>query len=120
MRSSAPTDSALSALPFLRKAGVEDRIIATLTHTFPTLDWAAMADYNMERMASHGIRRAAEMREVCETLEELGVDPVVTRGTVEREQRTGEARLKDQLGKVPRDRAVILDALCAQGKGRPV
>lgn len=104
-----------------RKAGVEERIIASLTHTFPTLDWPALVDYNMERMAAHGLRRAAEMREVCETLEELGVEPAMTRGTVAREQRTGEARLKEKLGgQVPRDRAVILDALCAQGKGRPV
>ncbi|HVL35782.1 MAG TPA: DUF1932 domain-containing protein, partial [Burkholderiales bacterium] len=95
-----------------RRARVEERLIATLTHTFPTLDWAAMADYNMERMAVHGIRRAAEMREVCETLEELGVEPLLTRGTVAREQRTGEARLKDKLGgAVPRDRHAILDAL---------
>lgn len=104
-----------------RKAGVEGELIATLTHTFPTLDWAALVDYNMERMATHGIRRAAEMREVCETLEELGVDPALTRGTVERQQRTGEARLREKLGgSVPRDRAAILDALAAQAKGRRV
>jgi 3-hydroxyisobutyrate dehydrogenase-like beta-hydroxyacid dehydrogenase len=103
-----------------RAGGVEDRIIASLTQTFPTLDWARMADYNLERMASHGIRRAAEMREVALTLEELGVEPLMTRGTIERQQRTGDAKLKAVFGgKVPEDRAVILRALReAAGDGR--
>jgi len=101
-----------------RIAGVEDRIIASLTQTFPTLDWASIVDYNMERMASHGIRRAAEMREVCETLEELGVEPALTRGTVVRQQRTGDANLKEAFGgKVPQDRAVILGELIRRAKG---
>jgi len=95
-----------------RRAGVEDRIIASLTQSFPMLDWANLVDYNMERMATHGLRRAAEMREVCETLEELGVEPALTRGTVVREQRTGDARLRDKFGgTVPEDRAAIFEAL---------
>ena len=95
-----------------RAGGVEDRIIASLTQTFPALDWAGMADYNLERMASHGTRRAAEMREVAQTLEEMGVEPLMTRGTIERQQRTGDAKLKDAFGgRVPADRAAILQAL---------
>jgi 3-hydroxyisobutyrate dehydrogenase-like beta-hydroxyacid dehydrogenase len=95
-----------------RAGGVEERIIASLTQTFPTLDWAKIASYNLERMASHGIRRAAEMREVAHTLEELGVEPLMTRGTIERQQRTGDAKLKDAFGgKVPEDRAAIMQAL---------
>jgi 3-hydroxyisobutyrate dehydrogenase-like beta-hydroxyacid dehydrogenase len=92
--------------------GVEDRLIASLTQTFPALDWAKIADYNLERMASHGIRRAAEMREVAQTLEDLGVEPLMTRGTIERQQRMGEARLKEAFGgKVPEDRKRVLEAL---------
>lgn len=104
-----------------RRAGVEERIIASLTQSYPTIDWAKFADYNMERMATHGLRRAAEMRDVCETLEELGVEPALTRGTAEREQRTGEARLKERFGgKVPEDRGAILDALSGQTGARRV
>jgi 3-hydroxyisobutyrate dehydrogenase-like beta-hydroxyacid dehydrogenase len=100
-----------------RRAGVEDRIIASLTQSFPMIDWAKFADYNLERMATHGLRRAAEMRDVCETLESLGVEPALTRGTVIREQRTGEARLRDKFGgKVPEDRGAVLDALIDQGR----
>jgi 3-hydroxyisobutyrate dehydrogenase-like beta-hydroxyacid dehydrogenase len=102
-----------------RAGGVEDRLIASLTQTFPTLDWAKLADYNLERMASHGIRRAAEMREVAQTLEDLGVEPLMTRGTIERQQRTGDARLKDAFGgQVPQDRHAILDALRQATKDR--
>jgi 3-hydroxyisobutyrate dehydrogenase-like beta-hydroxyacid dehydrogenase len=111
---------ALSEECFLaaRAAGVEDRLIASLTQTFPTLDWAKIADYNLERMASHGIRRAAEMREVAQTLEELGVEPLMTRGTIERQQRTGDAKLKERFGgKVPEDRHAILKALKEAAKG---
>lgn len=98
--------------------GVEDRIIASLTQTFPTLDWAKIASYNLERMASHGIRRAAEMREVAQTLEEMGVEPLMTRGTIERQQRTGDAKLKEAFGgKVPEDRREILRALREKAKG---
>ncbi len=98
--------------------GVEERIVASLTQTFPTLDWAGIADYNLERMASHGIRRAAEMREVAQTLEELGVEPLMTRGTIERQQRTGDARLKEAFGgMVPQDRRAILEALRKATKG---
>jgi len=95
-----------------RAGGVEDRIIASLTQTFPTLDWAKIADYNLERMASHGIRRAAEMREVAQTLQDMGVEPLMTRGTIERQQRTGDAKLKEVFGgKVPASRGEILRAL---------
>ena len=100
-----------------RRAGVEDRIIASLTQSFPMIDWAQFADYHLERMATHGLRRAAEMRDVCETLESLGVEPALTRGTVIREQRTGEARLRDKFGgKVPEDRGAVLEALIGQGR----
>jgi 3-hydroxyisobutyrate dehydrogenase-like beta-hydroxyacid dehydrogenase len=52
-------------------------------------DWASGADYRLDRMLAHGRRRAAEMREAVRTLEELGVEPLMTRGTVERQQRIG-------------------------------
>ena len=60
------------------------------------------------------------MRDVCETLEELGVEPAITRGAVVGEQRTGEARLKEKLGgTVPEDHRAILDALISEtGGGR--
>jgi 3-hydroxyisobutyrate dehydrogenase-like beta-hydroxyacid dehydrogenase len=65
-------------------AGVTEDVLASLGE-----DWAERADYNLERMLVHGHRRAAEMDEACATLESLGVDPLLTRGTVARQRALG-------------------------------
>lgn len=65
-------------------AGVTDEVLASLGD-----DWATRADYNLDRMLVHGTRRAAEMREVAKTLEALGVAPLMTRGTVDRQAALG-------------------------------
>lgn len=64
---------ALSAECFLaaRKAGVEAEVLGSFRSSDPGVDWPARAAYNLERMAVHGARRAAEMREVVATLSEL-------------------------------------------------
>jgi 3-hydroxyisobutyrate dehydrogenase-like beta-hydroxyacid dehydrogenase len=72
------------------RAGVEDQIIATLSKSFPTLDWPKMVGYNLERMASHGMRRASEMEEVADTLRELGIEPYMAQATVARQRQMGE------------------------------
>jgi 3-hydroxyisobutyrate dehydrogenase-like beta-hydroxyacid dehydrogenase len=58
-------------------AGVTDAVLESLGS-----DWPARADYNLDRMLVHGGRRAAEMREVAATLDALGIDPVMTGGTI--------------------------------------
>jgi 3-hydroxyisobutyrate dehydrogenase-like beta-hydroxyacid dehydrogenase len=65
-------------------AGVTDEVLASLGG-----DWTERADYNLERMLVHGHRRAAEMEEVCATLESLGIEPLMTRATVERQRALG-------------------------------
>jgi len=72
------------------RAGVVDQVAASLKNNYPTLDWNKLSEYNIERMASHGIRRAAEMRESAQTLRELGIEPLMTDGTVARQQQMGE------------------------------
>jgi hypothetical protein len=47
----------------------------------------------MERMTTHGIRRAAEMREVAKTLEDLGISALMTKGTVARQDAFGNLGL---------------------------
>ena len=64
------------------RAGVIDEVAASLKNNYPGLDWSKMIAYNLERMASHGERRAAEMEEVADTLRELGVEPLMTTATV--------------------------------------
>ncbi|CUX06888.1 putative oxidoreductase [Agrobacterium fabacearum S56] len=56
-----------------RKAGVEERVLASLQQSQPGIEWQTRSSYNLERMMVHGKRRAAEMREVAATLSELGL-----------------------------------------------
>jgi len=71
------------------KAGLVDEVAASLRNNYPTLDWPKIVDYNVERMANHGIRRAAEMREVADTLRELGIAPLMTEAIVQRQDAMG-------------------------------
>jgi 3-hydroxyisobutyrate dehydrogenase-like beta-hydroxyacid dehydrogenase len=85
-----------------RAYGVEDRVLASLHETFPTLDWEALGSYLMSRSALHGKRRAEEMREVAVTVREAGLEPWMASATAERQdwmgRRKGPLGL-DQLGK---------------------
>jgi 3-hydroxyisobutyrate dehydrogenase-like beta-hydroxyacid dehydrogenase len=74
-----------------QRAGVQDEVVASLSKSFPTLEWPKIIAYNLERMASHGVRRAAEMEEVADTLRELGIDPHMATATVARQHQIGEA-----------------------------
>lgn len=56
-----------------RRAGVEDRVIASLEESDPDIAWHRRATYSLERMMVHGSRRAAEMREVAATVAALGL-----------------------------------------------
>jgi 3-hydroxyisobutyrate dehydrogenase-like beta-hydroxyacid dehydrogenase len=74
-------------------AGVMDEVLASLDSTEKVQSWAERADYNLDRMLVHGHRRAAEMEEAVRTLQDLGIDPVMTRGTVERQRDVGALQI---------------------------
>lgn len=57
------------------RAGLVDEVTASMKNNYPGLDWTKIAEYNVERMVSHGERRAAEMEESARTLRELGIEP---------------------------------------------
>jgi 3-hydroxyisobutyrate dehydrogenase-like beta-hydroxyacid dehydrogenase len=82
---------ALTAECFLAatRAGVTPQILASLSKSYPGLDWPKTVAYNLERMANHGARRAAEMEEVADTLRELGIDPHMANATVQRQRQMG-------------------------------
>ena len=68
-------------------AGVEDEVLASLDASQKSVSsWRERADYNIERMVTHGLRRAAEMEESAKTLASLGVEPVMTAATVRRQR----------------------------------
>ena len=64
------------------RAGVADEVANSLDASQTDMGWAEQAAYNMERMTAHGIRRAAEMREVAKTLRALDIPPAMTTGTI--------------------------------------
>lgn len=70
-------------------AGIRDEAVAALNASWPGIDWADKADYNLDRMMVHGLRRAAEMEEVAKTLDALGTGSAMTRGAVERQRAIG-------------------------------
>jgi 3-hydroxyisobutyrate dehydrogenase-like beta-hydroxyacid dehydrogenase len=55
-------------------AGVREDVFASLAETFPSIDWPALAEDMKERVATHGKRRAEEMREAGEMLSDFGFD----------------------------------------------
>jgi 3-hydroxyisobutyrate dehydrogenase-like beta-hydroxyacid dehydrogenase len=67
-------------------AGVADEVLASLDASERPRPWPERAAYNLERMTTHGLRRAAEMEEAVRTLTALGVAPVMTEGTVHRQR----------------------------------
>jgi 3-hydroxyisobutyrate dehydrogenase-like beta-hydroxyacid dehydrogenase len=73
-------------------AGVVDEVLSSLDASEKAMPWKEKAAYNLDRMAVHGLRRAAEMEESAKTLEALGVDPILTRGTVQRQRIAGETK----------------------------
>jgi len=74
-------------------AGVLRQVIASLDTDSPRAGWTDKADYNLDRMIVHGLRRAAEMEEAVKTLDALGTGSTMTRGTVDRQRALGALRL---------------------------
>ena len=102
------------------RANVLDAVTASLKNNYPGLDWPKMSEYNLERMASHGERRAAEMEESAATLRELGLDPLMVDATVARQREMG-ALGKDETvrASLTEGRAAMLDAISAAKKNKP-
>ena len=100
------------------RAGIVDAVADSMKNNYPGLDFKQVADYNLERMASHGERRAAEMEESCATLRELGLDPLMTEGTVKRQREMGRLGKIDAVrATLQEDRHAILAAI-DRAKGR--
>lgn len=73
----------------IRAAGLDADILPSLDVALRFDQAEALMSYNLERVASHGQRRSAEMREVCETLKALGVPDTMSAATAETQARIG-------------------------------
>jgi 3-hydroxyisobutyrate dehydrogenase-like beta-hydroxyacid dehydrogenase len=86
-----------------RRYGVEERVLASLHETFPTLDWERQGAYLFSRVAQHGKRRAEEMREVAVTVREAGLEPHMAAATAERQDWVAGLKSAAGLGDVAKD-----------------
>jgi 3-hydroxyisobutyrate dehydrogenase-like beta-hydroxyacid dehydrogenase len=68
-----------------RAYGVENEVLASLKETFPGIDWEKQGAYFFQRVIEHGRRRSEEVREVAETVREIGLEPWSSQGTAERQ-----------------------------------
>jgi 3-hydroxyisobutyrate dehydrogenase-like beta-hydroxyacid dehydrogenase len=68
-----------------RAYGVEDAVLASLAETFPGINWEKQGAYFFQRVIEHGRRRSEEVREVAETVREIGLVPWSAQGTAERQ-----------------------------------
>lgn len=62
-----------------QRSGCYERILASLSASYPGLSWPDFPHYQIERMLTHGARRAAEMRESARTMDELGFEGELVR-----------------------------------------
>jgi 3-hydroxyisobutyrate dehydrogenase-like beta-hydroxyacid dehydrogenase len=81
--------------------GAEQGVFASLGETYPGIDWPALADYMIGRVVEHGERRAREMEEVAETLESIGIEPIMALATARRQEWSTRAGLKKYFGGEP-------------------
>jgi 3-hydroxyisobutyrate dehydrogenase-like beta-hydroxyacid dehydrogenase len=71
---------------------VKDYVFGSLAETFPSIDWPALAENMRERVATHGVRRSAEMFEAGEMLSAIGMDPGLANAVAEAQLRGARRR----------------------------
>jgi 3-hydroxyisobutyrate dehydrogenase-like beta-hydroxyacid dehydrogenase len=99
------------------RADLLEEVTKSLKNNYPTLDWTRIADYNIERMASHGERRAAEMEESAATLRELGLEPLMVESTVKRQREMGAIGKNEKVREtLTSDRSIMLNAISSAAK----
>ena len=65
---------ALECILSARVAGVDEAVLSSFEASDPEMGWRSRINRMMGRSMQHGARRAAEMREVTKTVEDLGID----------------------------------------------
>ena len=98
------------------RAGVAEEVANSLDASEGGLGWAEQTAYNMERMTAHGIRRAAEMREVAKTLRSLDVAPAMTTGTISWEEEMGALDLSLDSGTPLAEQLTLIERALEKGE----
>ena len=70
-----------------RRYGAEDQVLDSLATTYPEMGWnSTLPDYLISRVAEHGKRRAAEMREAAQAITDVGLEPMTALATAQRQE----------------------------------
>jgi 3-hydroxyisobutyrate dehydrogenase-like beta-hydroxyacid dehydrogenase len=70
-----------------RRYGAEKQVLDSLNATYPGMGWnGALPDYLISRVAEHGKRRGAEMREAAQAVSDAGLEPLTALATAERQE----------------------------------
>jgi len=84
----------IAAAPY----GADGRVFSSLSESFPGIDWQRLANYMVGRAVVHGDRRAREMEEVAETLESLGIEPIMAEAAARRQDWCAKLGIASQFG----------------------
>lgn len=69
-----------------RRYGAEKQVLESLAATYPGMGWdGTLPDYLISRVAEHGKRRAAEMREAARAVADAGLEPLTALATAQRQ-----------------------------------
>lgn len=75
-----------------RRYGAEKQVLESLAATYPGMGWeGALPDYLIGRVAEHGKRRAAEMREAAQAVADAGLEPLTALATAQRQDWLAQA-----------------------------
>src|SRR5262245_43645233 len=100
----------LAAAPY----GADERVFSSLNESFPGIDWQRLANYMLGRVVVHGERRAREMEEVAETLQSLGIEPIMSEAAAKRQAWCADFDLSKQFGADgPKTYREVLEAIAS-------
>jgi hypothetical protein len=100
----------LAATPY----GADERVFSSLSESFPGIDWKRLADYMVSRVVGHGERRAREMEEVAETLQSLGIEPIMAEAAARRQDWCASLGISAKFGPAgPKTYRDALEAIAA-------
>ena len=94
-----------------RHYGVEYDVLRTMGETLPHPDWPGLARYVISRALIHGKRRAEEMREVARTVQDAGIEPLLSSAIAERQDWAWRRGAEMGAGRNAPDLDTLLDSL---------
>jgi 3-hydroxyisobutyrate dehydrogenase-like beta-hydroxyacid dehydrogenase len=100
-----------------RRYGAEKEVLDSLAATYPDMGWnGELPDYLISRVAEHGKRRAAEMREAAQAVADAGLEPLTALATAQRQDWLAQTIAEFSLAVPKREKFAWQDLADAIGK----